>query len=68
MESILVIKILIPATLAFFVGILMTPFLTNILYKHEAWKKRGGKIAMDGSEAKEFNALHGDLERHVPRM
>ncbi len=63
-----IIKILIPAAIAFCAGILMTPILTHYLYKYKAWKKQGGKIAMDGKEATEFNRLKGDGEVRTPRM
>ncbi len=63
-----IIKILIPATLAFVIGILITPILTHYLYKHSAWKKEGGKKALGGHEASEFNRLKGEGETKTPRM
>ncbi|MBI5003722.1 hypothetical protein HZC00_01360 [Candidatus Kaiserbacteria bacterium] len=63
-----VIYILIPATLTFVIGMLITPIVTRYLYKHKAWKKRAGKIALDGSEAEVFNGLHKDQEVRAPRM
>ncbi len=61
-------KVLIPAILTFVVGISIAPFWISFLNKHKVWKKQGGKKAMDGSEAVEFNKLHGDDETKVPRM
>ncbi len=63
-----IIKVLIPAILAFVTGIMITPIVTHFLYKYKVWKKRGGKIAYDGKEAVEFNKLHADGETNVPRM
>jgi phospho-N-acetylmuramoyl-pentapeptide-transferase len=63
-----IIKILIPATLAFIIGIAITPFITHYLYKYKAWKKTGGKKALGGKEAIEFNRLKADDETKTPRM
>jgi len=63
-----IIKILIPAALAFIIGILITPILTHYLYKHKAWKKEGGKKALYGTEAVEFNRLKAEGETKTPRM
>jgi phospho-N-acetylmuramoyl-pentapeptide-transferase len=63
-----IVKILLPATIAFVIGILSTPIVTHYLYKYRVWKKVGGKTALDGSTANEFNRLHGDGETKTPRM
>lgn len=62
------IKILIPATLAFVIGILITPLLTHYLFKYKVWKKTGGKEALGGIVATEFNKLKGEHETKTPRM
>lgn len=62
------IKVMTPAVVAFAAGILITPFITKRLYAHKAWKKRPGKTTLTGDEAVEFNKLHKDREREVPRM
>lgn len=61
-------KVMLPAVMAFTVGIVMTPFLTHYLYTYRAWKKNPGKQTLDGKVAVEFNRLHKDRERKVPRM
>ncbi|USN87902.1 MAG: hypothetical protein H6779_00460 [Candidatus Nomurabacteria bacterium] len=66
--DITIIKILFPAVLSFAIGILITPIITHYLYKHKAWKKEGGKTALGGHEAVEFNRLKGDHETKTPRM
>lgn len=67
MES-AIIKILLPAILAFVIGILITPIVTHQLYKHRVWKKTGGKQTLYGTKASEFNRLKGAEETKTPRM
>ncbi len=62
------IKVLIPAAMAFVIGILITPLITHYLYKYKVWKKVGGKTQMLGGEATEFNRLKGTEETKTPRM
>ena len=63
-----VLKILIPSTVAFIVSILITPFVTNFLYKNKMWKKSSVKLTMDGQAATISSKLHNDEERKTPRM
>ncbi len=63
-----IIKILIPAALAFVIGIMITPLITHYLYKFRVWKKNGGKEAIGGHEAVEFNKLKAEHETKTPRM
>jgi len=63
-----IVKVFVPAVGAFMLGILLTPFLTNYLYSHRMWKKKGGKTALDGTEAVVFNGLHKEKEVNTPRM
>lgn len=62
------IKVMVPAIVAFTVGIALTPILTHYLYRLRVWKKNPGKTALDGTEAVEFNKLHQEREHSVPRM
>lgn len=62
------IKVIAPAAAAFMVGIAITPILTYYLYRYKAWKKRAGKIALNGEAATEFNRLHQTNEVRAPRM
>jgi phospho-N-acetylmuramoyl-pentapeptide-transferase len=66
--EITIIKILIPATLAFIIGILITPVVTHYLFRYKVWKKAGGKTALNGTDATEFNRLKGEGETKTPRM
>lgn len=63
-----VVKIFLPATVAFIAGVLFTPILTGFLYKHKMWKKSSVKLTMDGREATISSKLHNDEERKTPRM
>lgn len=63
-----VMEIFLPATMAFLIGVAMTPFLTHFLYKHKLWKPKAGKIALDGTVAAEFNRLHETREVGTPRF
>lgn len=68
MEILDVIKVLLPATLAFVVGIFITPLVAHYLYKYKAWKKRSVLVATDGSAATISQGLHNDEEKKTPRM
>ncbi len=63
-----IMRIFIPAMLAFLIGIGITPFLTHFLYRNRMWKPRAGKVALDGSTASEFNRLHETREVGTPRF
>ncbi|MFA6338892.1 MAG: hypothetical protein WCW87_02455 [Candidatus Paceibacterota bacterium] len=63
-----VVKVFLPAAIAFFLGIFLTPFWTHYLYKNEMWKKKAGKVAMDGKDTPIFNSLHKDKEVGTPKM
>lgn len=63
-----VVKVFLPSIMAFTIGVLFTPILTNFLYKNEMWKKKSGKIAPDGRETPIFNELHKNKEVGTPKM
>lgn len=63
-----VIRIFVPAVVAFWIGIAGTPLLTHYLFKFKVWKKKGGKVALDGTAAVEFGKLHEEKETKTPRM
>lgn len=63
-----VIKILLPFATTFFIGILMTPMVTDFLYRKKMWKKSSVKQTIDGKEATISSKLHNDEERKTPRM
>ncbi|MCR4275959.1 MAG: hypothetical protein NUV90_01070, partial [Candidatus Parcubacteria bacterium] len=67
-----IIKVFIPATASFAVGILLAPILTHYLYKYRVWKKVASKTSLDGTPATEFEKLratvHTGTETSTPRM
>lgn len=63
-----VIKVMLSSMLAFFVGIVSTPFLSDFLYKHELWKKASVPKTLDGKVATLTQAIHQDHIRRVPRF
>lgn len=63
-----IVKVFLPAVGTFVLGILITPILTNYLYSHKMWKHKGGKTALDGSDAEVFNSLHTEKEVGTPRL
>ncbi len=63
-----IIKLFIPSILTCIVGILITPIISNFLYKHRMWKKKSVEMTTDGQQATLTKALHNDTERQVPRM
>jgi phospho-N-acetylmuramoyl-pentapeptide-transferase len=62
------VKIFAPTAIAFFIGIAITPLVSAYLYKHKMWKKRPGKVALDGGSTPIFDSLHGATELKTPRM
>lgn len=62
------IKIFIPALLSFAIGIAITPVLTHYLYSHRMWKKKAGKVGLDGQGTPLFNKLHETRETGTPRL
>lgn len=63
-----IVKVLLPATLGFFVGIGITPTIANYLYRNKMWKKTVKSVAVDGHATPVFSALHKDRELNTPRL
>lgn len=62
-------RVLIPAVVAFVVGIIIAPILAHYLYKYKAWKKHAGKgNGMGGGGTPLFDELHKEREVCAPRM
>lgn len=63
-------RVMIPFVAAFVIGIAIAPTITHYLYKHKAWKKKGGKVKGMGDEhgTPMFNELHKEREVSTPRM
>lgn len=63
-----IVKVFIPLTISFFLGIAMTPALTNFLYANQMWKKKVKSVTIDGRATPVFSQLHKDKEIGTPRM
>lgn len=62
------IKVALITISTFLLGVAITPFLTNWLYKNRMWKKKAGKIDPNGQETPIFNSLHKEKEVGTPRL
>ena len=63
-----IVKVALPAVLAFIVGIGITPLISDFLYRNQMWKKKAGKIDLSGNSTPIFNELHKEREVNTPRM
>ena len=62
-------RVLIPAAVAFILGIVLAPILAGILYRAKAWKKNAGKgNGIGGGGTPIFDELHKEREVGTPRM
>jgi len=68
MIEINLIKVILPSIISFIVGISITPFITDFLYKHKMWKKKVKSVAIDGRGTPVFNSLHAEKEIGTPRL
>lgn len=59
------LKIFVPTTLAFFVGLIITPFATHFFYKHKMWKRHSRNKATGET----FQKIHNEQEElKTPRV
>lgn len=64
-----IIKVFTPTALAFVFGMIITPFVSNNLYKFKVWKKKSGKGAgYGGGKTPLFDKLHKEKDTSTPRM
>jgi phospho-N-acetylmuramoyl-pentapeptide-transferase len=62
------IKIFLPTTLTFIIGIAITPLLTDYMYQHKLWKKNNRAQEQDITNA-HFSTIHdGTAEVSTPRV
>jgi phospho-N-acetylmuramoyl-pentapeptide-transferase len=71
-HSIFLYKILIPTLFTFIIGLVITPFFTNIFYKYRMWK-RSARINEEntgvlGGVTDEFKKIYNKNETHTPRV
>lgn len=62
-------KVLLPAATAFIIGILITPFLSGIMYKYKLWKRISRQTANPDELSPEFKKLNNAQEEiRTPRV
>lgn len=63
-----VLKVVIPSVLTFFLGLLITPFFTNVFYKYKMWKKNPRTESLDITNDY-FSKIHNTAsELSTPRI
>lgn len=60
------IKIAIPTTLAFFLGLFFTPIATHFFFKYEMWKRYARDASFSNPEFSKIQ--NGKAEQHTPRV
>lgn len=60
------IKIFLPTTVAFFLGIFLTPVATHFFYKYKMWKKYSRSASATNSDFKKINNEKEELK--IPRV
>lgn len=64
-----IIKALIPAFMAFFVGILLTPWLTHYMYKYKMWRRQSRSKVNTEAMSPDFMKIHNETgECSTPRV
>lgn len=64
-----IVKVFGPSTVAFLIGILLTPVVAHYLYKHKMWRKKAGRSTAILGEASVYNTLEArNAEVGTPRM
>jgi len=67
-EILSVVKVILPAALTFLVGISLTPYIADFLYKNEMWKKKPGKLDTAGNATPVYDKLYEKRDVGTPRM
>src|SRR5579864_5258146 len=63
------IKIFVPAILSFFIGIAITPFLSDYFYKKRMWKNRSRSEENTDAMSEAFKSIHNNKgEMSTPRI
>lgn len=68
MLTIDLIKVIVPTVLGFLVGIVITPHITNYLYKNKMWKQKSGKKDLDGNATPVYDKLYEKRDTGTPRL
>lgn len=68
MDPLILLKILVPPIVTFFIGLAITPPVMKWLYANKIWKKKNVTKTIDGKEAVYSAKLHNDEAVKTPRM
>lgn len=64
-----VIKVLLPAVLAFVIGIGLTPTLSGIMYRHKLWRRTSRSKENTHEMSVDFQKVHNEIgENSTPRV
>ncbi len=67
MNTLSIIKILLPLLTSFFIGIVIFPYIIELLTSLKMWKKKSVQKSIDGRDAPISQKIHDDENRAVPR-
>ncbi|HZX74895.1 MAG TPA: hypothetical protein VFE57_10760, partial [Cyclobacteriaceae bacterium] len=59
------LKIFLPATLSFIIGLLLTPVATHFFFKYKLWRRT---FRNNNGATGKFHEIHDDSELSVPRV
>lgn len=63
------LKVLIPTLSSFVFGILITPYLTKIMYKKQMWKRKSRSSENTEVMSEDFKKIHNEKDEiHTPRV
>lgn len=63
------LKVLLPTLLSFIIGILITPHLTSLMYKHKMWKKKSRSSENTEAISADFKRIHNENDEvNTPRI
>lgn len=68
MNNVALSKILSIGSFSFLFAMLITPIVTNLLYKYKMWRKTVREKSIDGGDVTNFKKFHAEGEVKTPRM
>lgn len=61
--------VIVPLVMSFVIGVIITPGLSDIMYRHKLWKRSARGDKTDNPEISDtFLAVHNTAETHTPRV
>lgn len=63
------LKVLLPTLLSFVVGMAITPFFSNFMYKHKIWKRKSRSTENTEAMSEAFKKIHNEKDEiNTPRV